>query len=188
MHRILFALPLLAASALAQSAAHPTTQFPVPKASPPTPGIHIVRPTDTCPMGISTQLRGSGSTLWTIALQDANIRAPRADFGVHVQLNSIDQSHIIKSVEVAVRYLPAGLRLLPLSDDIPANARSKTFHLSAQDGAALQLAGDLLIGPSAGILRVNLTRVNFADGTTWQAPTPNACSAKPNGLLLVAAP
>ena len=142
-----------------------------------------------CPVGITAQQSGIGQTLWTISLEDQNKTPKQTDtggMGVHVELKGRNAS-TIKQVELAVHYLPAGTRFLPVETASVPDDRSKTFDLSSESGASLRLAGDLLVGHAASILRVDLLRVDYTDGTSWHTTGSSYCSVKPSPFVRIAA-
>jgi len=174
-------VPLLAASTgFAQTLPQAA---PIQPQSQPTivaaDGIH-------CPVGMKAQQSGVGQTLWTIALEDQSKTQSHTEggMGVHVDLRAMNGS-TIKQVELAVHYLPVGTRFLPLETSSTPDDIKKTFNLSANDGASLKLAGDLLVGHAASILRVDLLSINYTDGTNWHTGKGNYCSAEPSRIVLV---
>jgi hypothetical protein len=63
---------------------------------------------------------------------------------------------------------------------LPAEA-TETFHLAASDGQPL-LHPSVWTQHMVVVSWVELTRIDFADGTTWQSSTPRQCSACPQPL------
>jgi hypothetical protein len=183
MRLTLFALPLLAAtSVFAQTQEETQLQTALELQK------NIVIQ-NSCPVGMFAQRRDSGQTLWITSFEDEhqpqkiNPLKP-GNTGVHVFLSSHGKA-TIRQVEIAVYYVAPGTRVLPVgSDNTPPDPR-KTFNLSAENGASLKLAGDLLLGPVAGITRVHLLSIDYTDGTSWHAPRESACSIEPSRLLLV---
>jgi hypothetical protein len=182
MRFTLFVLPLLAASpvfAQTQTETQLQAQLEVQKAA-------VIQ--SSCPVGMFAQRRDSGQTLWITSFEDEH-QPQKIDplkpgnTGVHVFLSSHGKA-TISQVEIAVYYVSPGARTLPVAaDGTPADLH-KTFNLSAENGAALKLAGDLLLGPVAGITRVHLVSIDYADGTSWHA-TESACSVEPSRFILV---
>jgi hypothetical protein len=141
-----------------------------------------------CSVGMAAHAQGAGVTLWTTSLEDQASKVQQPDSGVHVVVSAREPKQTIRELTLRVTFLPPGLRVLPTDTIAPTSDRSettRTFHLTARDGAALKLTGNLLLGRVAGITRVAVQRIEFADGTAWNAPTANPCSITPSGLLLV---
>jgi hypothetical protein len=188
MRLIFFALPLLAATAaLGQAQTQAPKQLPAPNAATTLPA-HITL-SGNCPVGMFAQQRASSQTVWTVSLEDANPlqhvdQLRPGDVGVHVELNARNKSPI-GNVELEVYFVAPGNRVLPVADATSPADLKKTFHLSVGSGAGLKLAGDLLVGPAAGITRVHLLSIDYADGTSWRANSDNACSVEPSRFVLV---
>jgi hypothetical protein len=163
---------LLCSSAIAQTALVHTFFVPIA--------------TSGCPVHLFAHQQGDPATVWTTSLEDARNAEPNFQHsGLHVDLNAANKA--IKQVELAVSFLPPGTRVLPIAgqyraERTPAPEARKTFTVAAENSASLQLAADLLIGPAAAITRVKLLRVDYADGTAWQA---NTCSVEPSRLLRI---
>jgi hypothetical protein len=166
------ATAMLCTSALAQTALAHTFFVPMP--------------TGGCPVHLFTHQQGDPATVWITSFEDARNAEPNSQHsGLHVDLNAATKA--IKQVELAVSFLPPGTRVLPIAgqyraERTPAPEAKKTFTIAAKNSASLQLAADLLIGPAAAITRVKLLRVDYADGTAWQA---NTCSVEPSRLLRI---
>jgi hypothetical protein len=191
MRPTFFVLALLAAiPALGQAQTQAPKLSPPPDASTTLPAhITLSGPSGNCPVGMFAQRRDSGQTLWITSFEDEhqsqklNPSKP-GNTGVHVFLSSHGKA-TIRQVEIAVYYVAPGTRVLPVSSDNTPPDPRKTFNLSAENGAALKLAGDLLLGPVAGITRVHLVSIDYTDGTSWHAARESACSIEPSRLLLV---
>jgi len=147
---------------------------------------------NACPVGIAARQQGSPVAIWTTSLEDSS-KPPTAiakmHTGVHVDLAA--RTKAIKSVDLAVFYLPPGTRMLPVTgsqfapSQNPAPEAHKNFSLAA-GSASLRLDGDLLLGPVATITHVNLMHVSYADGSEWNAPVPgSSCSVKPSLFMPV---
>jgi hypothetical protein len=188
MRLAFLAMPLLTATAALGQAQTTTLNVPPPQDGSTTSPAHITV-TGSCPVGMFAERHDTGQALWITAFEDE--RQPQklnplkpGNTGVHVSLSSHGTA-TIRQVEIAVYYVAPGVRALPVAADGTAPDRSKTFHLSAENGAALQLAGDLLVGPAAGITRIHLLSIDYANGTSWRPAGESACSVEPSRFLLV---
>jgi hypothetical protein len=188
MRPTFFVLALLAATSALGQVQTQTPKLSQPPDASTTLPAHVTV-SGNCPVGMFAERRDSGQTLWITSFEDEhqsqklNPSKP-GNTGVHVDLNSHGKA-TIRQVEVAVYYVAPGTRALPVTSDGTSADLRKTFSLSAENGAALKLAGDLLIGPAAGITRVHLVSIEYADGTSWHAATDNACSVEPSRFVLV---
>ena len=183
MRLMLFALPFLAATSVF---AQTQTETQLQTALELQKTIVIQ---NSCPVGMFAQRRDSGQTLWITSFEDGhqsqkiNPLKP-GNTGVHVFLSSHDKA-TIRQVEIAVYYVAPGVRALPVAAHGTPPDLSKTFSLSAENGASLKLTGDLLVGPAAGITRIHLLSIDYADGTSWRPAGESACSVEPSRFLLV---
>ena len=142
-----------------------------------------------CPGQLTAQRRPTaGETIWTAAQEDksAKDQANKPTLGVHVAFQGVKTP--VRSLELRVSYLPSGLRVMPVDPKQGTKdmrESDKTFVL--QQKAGVHVVGDLLVGPAATITRVHLMSVTFSDGSVWRAPSADACSVVPNGVMEVAA-
>jgi hypothetical protein len=126
--------------------------------------------------------------VWTTALEDQEKKgrtpAP-GSMGVHVEFDGAKMQ--ARSVELSVRYLPFGLRVMPVTPDTNAKSsqesKKKTFTLVGEDKTPI--AGNLMVGPASMIDSVHLMSVTFSDGSVWHAPNDSACTVAPERLILV---
>ena len=199
-----------AGNAAAQTNAPQTQTFPAPKAQAPkvptTPSPQMIARVNlqsaqtlqqVCPLRMSASQKGMPATVWTIAHEDAgdpNIfravdrRSP--GYGIHVSLGPsmlIQMPPTILRAELSVDYLAPGTRMVPVSARYQPPTRSKTFTVHAGDLPSYELAADLLIGQTSGILRVHLVSVEYTNGETWTTPRPDTCTASPSLFVPVGA-
>ena len=148
----------------------------------------------TCPVGITARQQGSPAAIWTTSLEDSHkssddLKALHS--GVHVDLNAPHKE--IKQAELAVFFLPAGARALPVTasqfapSSTPAPETHKNFSLVAGKTASSQLDGDLLLGPVASITHISLMHVIYTDGTEWKAHSSHTCRVEPSMFMPVQA-
>src|ERR1039458_4242007 len=78
-----------------------------------------------------------------------------------------------------------GRELYAATPSLPAEV-TQTFHLTASSGAPL-LHSSVWTECMIMINWVELTRVQFADGTTWQSSAPRQCGAAPSLYVPVTA-
>jgi hypothetical protein len=138
-----------------------------------------LRAASACPVGFSVDRKPDGAVIWT------NSPQPRVPHGQGLDLNFAKPATQIASVDIVVHgYLPT-THIIPATPSLPAEA-TETFHLTAS-------AGQPLLHPSVWtqhmvvVSWVELTRIDFADGTTWQSSTPRQCAAAPSLFVPVTA-
>jgi len=147
-----------------------------------------------CPGQLAARQQATGgATVWTTAYEDRGDKAdwiarPRG-LGIHVEFRGAKSA--VKALELRVRYLPLGLRRMPVDPGVANVAgrspqeRAKTFNLDRE--AAMRIGGDLLVGPAATITRVQLLSATFADGSVWHASSEDVCSVAPSLYMPVEA-
>ena len=148
-----------------------------------------------CPVGMVVEQRGWGASRWITSLEDA--REPGVNgggletrnAGVYVEMTAATGGKALSQVELAVYFVPPKSRVLTVKgsgDSTVATAdRKKTFEMSASDGSARRLAGNLRVAPVvAGITRVDLMRITYADGSMWVA-SGVGCSVRPSLFMPV---
>jgi hypothetical protein len=186
MRRILFALPLLAATMT-------LAQAPVQAPRPFT--LHHVYPLDqsqvyplnrwNCPVGMTAEQKATGATQWIVSLEDSRnpSRIPPGKMGVHVALKAPgDWKFRSAKVEVAYVVPPAGMMLV----DGNQSTETRTFDLSSSEDPTQELERSLLIGSGVSITRVKLLGLTYADGTVWQPGSMYSCSVRVSHFLPVA--
>lgn len=89
----------------------------------------------------------------------------------------------IVSADIVVHGYPASVHIIPATPAVPSNV-TETFHLTNGAGAPL-LHPSIRTNHISVVNWVELTRLNYADGTTWQPSAPRQCHAAPSLYVLV---
>ena len=90
----------------------------------------------------------------------------------------------IVAADVTVHFYPASVRAIPAASSAKEQSdQPQTFHLS-NTGSPIQHSS-IWTAYTAPASWVELTHVEFADGTVWQPSTPRQCSAAPSLFVLV---
>jgi hypothetical protein len=137
-----------------------------------------LRAAPACPVGFSVDRKPDGAVIWT---NSPHLREPH---GQGLALTFARPATQIASADIVVHGYPATLHIILATPSAPAEI-TETFHLTAS-------AGLPLLHPSVWTQRmvvvswVELTRVQFADGTTWQSSAPRQCGASPSLYVPVA--
>ena len=188
MRPVLIALTLLTTTlASAQTA----------KTSEPTQAdVRLYNTVYPCPLNMSASLQSSGRTMWTISDQDLHKnRTPSPEgfgSGVHVDLRPTNNA-AIKQVSLRVFFPESVLHYQPVAPSSTAPADqpraprqlTKNFQLVADGGTSAHLSGNLLVSQLAGITRVAVLSIEYADGTSWHAKSSYDCSAEPSKFMPV---
>ena len=138
-----------------------------------------LRAAPACPVGFSVDRKPDGAVIWT---NSPHLRQPH---GQGLDLNFAKPATQIVSADIVVHgYLPT-THIIPATPSLPAEA-TETFHLAASDGQPL-LHPSVWTQHMVVVSWVDLTSIDFADGTTWQSSTPRQCSAAPSLYVPVTA-
>jgi hypothetical protein len=90
----------------------------------------------------------------------------------------------IVAADITVHFYPASVRAIPAAPGAKDRAEeTQTFYLSSANGPMLQ--SSIWTYYTAPVSWVELTRLEFADGTTWQSSAPRQCGAAPSLFVLV---
>ena len=136
-----------------------------------------LRAAPACPVGFSVDRTPDGAVIWINSpqLRGSHGQGPH---GQGLDLNFAKPATQIVSADIVVHgYLPT-THIIPATPSLPAEA-TETFHLTASNGQPL-LHPSVWTQHMVVVSWVDLTRIDFADGTTWQSSTPRQCSAAPS--------
>jgi hypothetical protein len=103
---------------------------------------------------------------------------------IHLTITNLS-SHKIVSAEVTVHGLSEKWRFTPLM------ARQAVPDLAKQTKVVLEVKGndqashDLAFDHFAAVTSLDVNAVNYADGSSWHATAPGACSVAPSPRMLV---
>ena len=91
----------------------------------------------------------------------------------------------VNSADITVHFYPAAAHAIPATPSAANGAPvTETFHLSGSTGKPILRTSIWTKHP--GIVSwVELTHLEFADGTSWQSSAPRQCGAAPNLYVLV---
>jgi hypothetical protein len=90
----------------------------------------------------------------------------------------------IVAADVTVYFYPASVRAIPAAPGAKDRAESpQTFHLGSASGPLQH--SSIWTDYTAPVSWVELTRLEYADGTTWQSSAPRQCGAEPSLFVLV---
>jgi hypothetical protein len=131
-----------------------------------------------CPAGFSVNRRADGAIVFTYA----NQAVPR---GQGLDITFARPSARIVSADIVVHGYPASIQAIPATPSAPKDV-SQTFHLIAGPDQPL-LHSSVWTEHITAINWVELTRLDYADGSSWQSATPRQCVAAPSLYLPIAA-
>ena len=162
----IFTLLLASASLAAQT---PTGNNPTVLVQPPA--------SRTCPIRFSVDRNPDGGAL----IKTNGASSPR---GQGLDLTFTRPSQVI-SADIIVHFYSAAARAIPAAPSAPnAAPQPETFHLTSDAGTPI-LHSSIWTNRAAIVNWVELTRLEYADGTSWQPSTPRQCAVAPNLFVLV---
>jgi hypothetical protein len=97
------------------------------------------------------------------------------------------RSHEIASVQITVHGFSDKWKAIDLanSSQTPDLAKSLDLVLDVKGGGSV--SRDLSLSLFAAVTSIDLNSITYADGSTWHASSPGACSITPDLTMLVAA-
>ena len=130
-----------------------------------------------CPVGFSVDRKPDGAIIWT---KGPHLPAPH---GQGLDIIFAKPKAQIASADIVVHGYPAALHIIPATPSAPSEI-TETFHLTAADDQPL-LHPSVWTAHMVAISWVELTRLDYTDGASWQSSIPRQCSATPSLFVLV---
>jgi hypothetical protein len=135
------------------------------------------RPRIACPVGFSVNHRADGAIIYTYSNQPARR-------GQGLDITFIRPSAQIVSADIVVHGYPATAHAMPATPSVPREV-TQAFHLTPVADQPL-LHSTIWTEHMAAIRWVELTRLDYADGISWQPSAARQCVAVPSLYLPVA--
>ena len=142
----------------------------------------------SCPVGF-TATRAGMPVMRSIAGDRGNSPVPRRDGPLvdltFTALTSADlPPRSIASVKLVLHGISARPRAVP-AYAMPPEDIAEVFHLDRIEGHPLFDGAELQMRQSGIVSRVELTEIQFTDGTTWHPSSASHCSVRPSAFLPV---
>jgi hypothetical protein len=168
----------------------PTAIFPlaVLLASTPVFGqvLNVTPPLDPakCPLGLQVE-RSAGLFAYKNAKSD-----PASDAGARsaqwFEFNMTNYSpHQVIKAEITAHGFSYQKRMLPVS--APASDMAKTLHVALDIKGNSHGSRELSFAHFSSVTAIEVKSVTYADGSTWRAAAPGACSVAPSAFMRVSA-
>jgi hypothetical protein len=144
-----------------------------------TPAIFLSPPaSESCPVNFSAERRPNG------ALVQVDHGVTFRGQGVEINLSGSSSAPILK-VDLKLHGMTPGVHIAPASVGGPtAKYSTEIFQLASNDGSPLQHSS--VSSARLGTVDwLELTRIEFANGTTWQSSAESRCVVAPSLLVLV---
>lgn len=144
------------------------------------PTIFLVPPTsNACPVGFTAERRSSHE------LEFVNGGLSKSRQWVHLTFGRGDAQTIVK-VSVTAHGASDKPHAMPASAGIDEDI-TETFQFERKSGEPGLLASNLSTHTMGSVRWVELTELDYADGSVWRESKASQCRATPSGFLLVAA-
>ncbi|MGA1983892.1 MAG: hypothetical protein ABSG84_15680 [Acidobacteriaceae bacterium] len=131
-----------------------------------------------CPVGFSVDRKPDGAIIWT---NSSRLPAPH---GQGLDINFARPKAQIASADIVVHGYPSALHIIPAAPSAPSEI-TETFHLTANTDQPL-LHPSVWTAHMVAISWVELTRLDYTDGTAWQPSASRQCTAAPSLFVPVA--
>ncbi len=146
-----------------------------------------------CPVGLDAS-HGSGLPLLSYA-EGANQQGPRINAPMGQTQLRYQQLHLtftnpstreIVSAQITAHGLSGKDRFIELSNASDSDL-TKTVDVAMDVKGNARASKDLSLSHFTAITSIELNSITYADGSTWRAASPGACSVTPDPFMLVAA-
>jgi hypothetical protein len=145
----------------------------------------------TCPMGMDVHLSSSAALSRAERARPAQGPVQRLD----VKLRNTDLRDVIsldahvQGISAVPRFLPTNEFAIPTNEFVIPKTRAMPapvpFHSDRRMSAGAELSLLWTLANATGVEWVQLDRITYADGSTWQRRGSDACKVAPNGLMPV---
>jgi hypothetical protein len=96
-------------------------------------------------------------------------------------------SHDIVSARITAHGFSGKWKIMDLRTSSHGPDLAKTLDIALNVKGQSHASSDLSLRYFTAISSIDLDSVTYADGTTWRAPSPGACSVTPDLFMLIAA-
>jgi hypothetical protein len=138
----------------------------------------------TCPMVIDVHL--SPSAALSLAKRGRPEQGPVQHVDVKLRNTAlrdvISLDAHVQGISPVPRFRPAEEFIVPKTRAMPAPV---PFHIDRRMSAGAELSLLWTLANATGVEWVQLDRIIYADGSSWQRQGSDACKVAPNGLMLV---
>ncbi len=93
--------------------------------------------------------------------------------------------HEIVNAEITAHGFSYKWRVIPISDATPDIWKTMDVVLNVKGNSSA--SRELSLGHFSAIRTIDVNSVTYADGSTWHAPSPGACSVAPSLIMRISA-
>lgn len=134
-------------------------------------------PSQACPVGFSA----SRTAVPVMVATKSNERYPR--LGLRLDFSHPNASKIVKAT-ITVHGASGKGHFIPAGDAMGTD-RTETFNLGSNEGIENLRSSKVWLRRMSAVSWVDLTEIEYADGSVWHASPVSKCRATPNNLLPV---
>jgi hypothetical protein len=124
-------------------------------------------------------------------LQGPAINAPKGQVAPQFQRLQLTLTNPSSRDIVSAEFTAHGFSKKPRTMDLSAGSNepdlAKTIEIALDVKGKGHASRDLSLNHFTAVTSIDLDSISYADGTTWRAPSPGACSITPSMVMLVAA-
>ena len=113
-------------------------------------------------------------------------KAPALYQRIHLTMTN-RQSHEIVSAQITAHGFSDKWKAIDLANSFQAPDLAKTLDVVLDVKGKGRASSDLSLSRFTAVSSIDLDSITYADGTTWRASSPGACSVTPDMVMLVAA-
>jgi hypothetical protein len=143
-----------------------------------------------CPMGLEVKhgpglpmgMKADGPAINGKGLNSSSQRIPL--FGIQLAMTNLSPQSIV-SAEFVVHGFSDKSRYIPLAEASHAADLLTTVNVALDVKGNGHASHDLALSRFTAITAVDVDSITYADGSTWRASSPGACSASPDLFMPV---
>jgi hypothetical protein len=117
-------------------------------------------------------------------VNDRGLQSTVLNQRIHLTITNLS-AHNIVSAEVTAHGLSETWRFVPLMATQPVPDLAKQVKLTVDVKAKDRASHDLAFSHFATVTSLDITTLTYADGSSWRATAPGACSVTPSPRMLV---
>jgi hypothetical protein len=137
-----------------------------------------------CPVGLQVEHSSGLFTYQSAKAGPADQVKPSSEQWLDLKMTNFSTREIVRA-EITVHGLSYKQRLVPVS--APAPDLWKTVEVALDVKGNGSGSSELSFGHFSNIRTVDLNSITYADGSTWHASSPGACSVAPGLIMRISA-
>lgn len=131
-----------------------------------------------CPVDLQAQRRGTGAMVQTMGQPGQAAQRLRLNWANRHGKAIVGATLVVRGFDASARVIPAGSAATP--------ELKKTIDVKLNLSGEGKTTTDMTMRSFSTVSWIDLTSVEYADGTGWSLPTGESCTVAPDRLVLVA--